>query len=164
MWMRVRLTCVGDAVDGDVDAAAECERTFVLRNLVALRQVGIEVVLAREDRLGLDVAAERERRLDGEVHRLPVQHRQGAGQSEADRTDLRVRRRAEGGAAAAENLGAGLQLGVNFETDYCVKAHDDATCRCSGRDRALRVRVPLLILAFFAPGSLPHQASGIARL
>ena len=39
------------AVDGDVEAAAERERPLVLRDLVALRQVRIEVVLAREDRL-----------------------------------------------------------------------------------------------------------------
>ena len=70
-----------DAVDGDVEAAAERQRPLVLRDLIALRQVRIEVVLAREDRLGLDVAAERERGLDRVVDGLPIEHRKRAGQA-----------------------------------------------------------------------------------
>ena len=55
------------------------ERPFVLRDLIALRQIGIEVVLPREDRRLVDGAAERERRANGVVDRAAVQHRQRPG-------------------------------------------------------------------------------------
>jgi hypothetical protein len=95
MWMRVRPTRFRCAIDRDIEAAAERERTLVLRDLIALRQVRIEVVLAREDRQRLDVAAERERRLDRVIDGRAVQDGQGTWHAEADRTDVRVRRRAE---------------------------------------------------------------------
>ena len=48
---------------------------------------------------------------------LPVEHRQRAGQPEAHRADVGVRRIAEVGGAAAEDLGLGQQLDVDFESD-----------------------------------------------
>src|SRR5207248_10334581 len=48
------------AVHRDREAARPAERRFVLADLVGLRQVGIEVVLAREDRAFRDLAVERE--------------------------------------------------------------------------------------------------------
>ena len=62
-------------------------------------------------------AAERQRRADRTVDRAPVQHRQRARQPEAHRTDVRVGRRAERGAAAAEDLRGRQELGVDFEPD-----------------------------------------------
>src|SRR5205085_11935207 len=102
------------AIDGDGEAAAQRQRTFVLRNLIALRQVRIEVVLAREDRKRLNVAAERERRLDRVIDRGAVEDRQRARHAEAHGAHVRVRRRTERGAAAAEDLRAGLQLRVDL--------------------------------------------------
>ena len=52
------------AVDGNLESSAERQRPLVLRDLIALRQVRIEVVLAGEDRLGLNGAAQRQRGLD----------------------------------------------------------------------------------------------------
>ena len=50
-----------DAVDADVaEPAAAAKRHVVLGDLVALRQIGIEVVLAVEQRARRDLAAERE--------------------------------------------------------------------------------------------------------
>src|SRR4029079_9579787 len=55
-----------DAGDAPLfEAAARRQRQLVLRDLVALRQVGIEVVLAREDRRLVDRAAERQRGANG---------------------------------------------------------------------------------------------------
>ena len=52
-----------DAVDPDVaEPAVRAVRNVVLADLVALRQVGIEVVLAVEDRPRRDLAAERDAR------------------------------------------------------------------------------------------------------
>ena len=102
------------APDRNVETTAERERTFILRNLVTLRQVGIEIILAREDRERLDVASERERRFDRVVDRGTVEDRQRARHAETDRAHLRVGRRAERRAAPAENFRAGLQLRVDF--------------------------------------------------
>ena len=118
-----RQADVFSAAGRDVEAAAERQRPLVLRNLVALRQVRIEVVLPREDRCRLDVAAERERRLDRVVHRLAIEHRQRARQPQAHRTHLRVRRGAERRAAAAEDLRAGRELCVDFEPDDRLERH-----------------------------------------
>ena len=60
---------------GHLQTAAQRERRLELRDLVALRQVGIEVVLAGEDRALLHLAAKRQGRGDREVDRLAVQHR-----------------------------------------------------------------------------------------
>ena len=63
------------------DAASGREGPLVLRNLVALGQVRIEVVLAREDRPRLHRAPERERRAHRQLDRAPVEHRQRARQT-----------------------------------------------------------------------------------
>ncbi len=88
----------------ELHQACAGERLFVLRNLIALGQIGIEVILARENRRRVDPAAERQRGANREVDRTAVQYRQRARKSEADGTDVRVRRRAERCAAAAEDF------------------------------------------------------------
>jgi hypothetical protein len=104
----------GGAVNGDVEPAAECQRPLVLRDLIALRQIRIEVVLAREDRFRLETAPQRECRLDGVVDGNRVEDGKRAGKPEADRADLRVRRRAEIGPAAAEHFGRRSKLRVDL--------------------------------------------------
>ena len=69
---------------------------LVLADLVALGQIGIEVVLAREDRLLGDTCTDSEAEADRAFHRRPVEHRQRAGQREVDRAGLRVGCGAEG--------------------------------------------------------------------
>jgi hypothetical protein len=81
-----------------------CERPLVLGDLVALREIGIEIVLAREDRRLVDSTGKRERGTDGEVDRRAIQHRQCARKPKADGTHVRIGRSAERGAAAAEDL------------------------------------------------------------
>ena len=102
---------------GHVDPAVLGDRLVELRNLVALGQVGIEVVLAREDGALAHLAVERQRGQRGELDGLGVEHRQRAGQPEADRADVGVGRGAEVVGAAAEGLGGGQQLHVDFESD-----------------------------------------------
>ena len=72
----------------------------------------------------MHVAAERERRGHREIDRLAIEHRQRAGQPEAHRTDVRVRRRAERGRTAAEDLGGRQQLGVDLQPDDGFDRHD----------------------------------------
>ena len=101
----------------DFDVAMFRHRLVVLRDLVALGQVGIEIVLAGEDRSRVDLAIQRRGRQHGELHRPPVQNRQRARQPQTHRADIRVRRIAKPGRAAAEDLGAGQKLDVDFQPD-----------------------------------------------
>ena len=103
--------------------AARAERLVVLGDLVRLRQVGIEVVLAVEHRPVGDRAAEREPELDRLLDRRPVRHRQRAREGEADRAGLRVRPAAEAVRAAAEHLRPRLQLHVDLEADHRLPGH-----------------------------------------
>src|SRR5262249_23002982 len=99
------------------DAAALAERPVELADLVALRQVAVEVVLAVELAPRCDLGAERERGAHGERERLLVEDRQGARLSGAARAGQRVRRRAEPVLAAAEELRARVELAVDLEPD-----------------------------------------------
>lgn len=92
------------AVGDDVKVSALGDGMFVLRDLVGLRQVGVEVVFTVEARVVLDVAVEAKPHFYREVHRVVVDDRQRAGHGEADRADVGVRRRADvvRGAAAEE--------------------------------------------------------------
>ena len=93
------------------------QRPLVLRDLIALGQVRIEVVLAREDRRLVDPATERERGADREVDRGAIEDRQRARETETDRTDVRVGRSAERRAAAAEDLRGGQEVRVDLQPD-----------------------------------------------
>ena len=101
----------------DRDATRRRQWAFVLRDLIALWQVGIEVILPREDRQQVNAAVERERGTDGKIDDVLIEHRQRAGESEAHRADLHVRRRTKLGRAAAECLGTREQLDVHLEAD-----------------------------------------------
>jgi hypothetical protein len=77
------------------DAAELGKRFIVLRDLVALGQVGVEIILAREDRALVDAAVQCHGREHGKLHRLSVQNRQSAEQAEADRANIGIGRIAE---------------------------------------------------------------------
>ena len=90
---RVRRDALRRAVaEHDLDAAALHDRQLVLADLVALRQVGIEVVLAREDRARRDRARRPRGRSGSPFDRAAVEHRQHAREREVDQARLRVRR------------------------------------------------------------------------
>jgi hypothetical protein len=99
------------------------ERTVVLRYLIALRQVGIEVVLPREHGPLVNRAPERKRRARGELHRLAVEDGERARQPETHGARVGVGRRAEARAAAAEQLGLCLQLGMDLQADDGLVRH-----------------------------------------
>src|SRR5207244_8849826 len=79
----------------DAERAALHDRALVLADLVALRQVGVEVVLAREDRAPVDRAADRKAKADGVLDRGAIQHGEHAGKRDVDRGRLRIWRGAE---------------------------------------------------------------------
>ena len=107
------------AVDADVaEPAVAGKRDVVLADLVGLRVVGIEVVLAVEDRARGDLALQRRGDLQRVADRLLVGHRQHARVGEADRAGVDVGLVAEGELAAAEHLRLGRELDVDLQPDH----------------------------------------------
>ena len=101
----------------DVEAAAERQGALVLRNLIALREIRIEVVLSGEYGFRLHVAAERDGCFDRVVHRASVEHGKRTGQAQAHRAHLRVGPGTKRRATAAEDLRLCVELRVYLETD-----------------------------------------------
>ena len=127
---RVLLEVRADDPDLDValggrqrELAVDAERLVVLGDLVALRQVGIEVVLAVEDRVLDDAAAERVAEEDRHLDRAPVWHGQRAGVRETDGARARVLGREVLELAAAEHLRPRLQVDVDLEADDRLPIH-----------------------------------------
>ena len=118
-------------------AAALGERAIELADLVALRQIGVEVVLAREDGGLPQVAVEGESQRGREVDRLTVQERQRSGIPETDRTDQGVGIGAETVLTAAEDLAAGLQMDMDFQPDDRLPCRHGASV--SQRPKATRM-------------------------
>ena len=104
-------------VEHDLQPAFLHDRLLVLADLIALRQIGIEVVLAREHRAARDRRADREAELHRHAHRVAIQHRQHARIAEVDEIRLRVRRSAVGSRRAREDLAARRELRVDLQTD-----------------------------------------------
>ena len=100
------------------DLAAADDRLLVLRDLIAGRQVGVEVVLAVEDAFEPDLGVETEPGLDRLLDAKPVDHRQHARESGVDRRDLGVRLGAEIGRRPRKQLGLRDHLGVDLEPDH----------------------------------------------
>src|SRR5689334_4970197 len=128
--------------------APDAERDVVLGDLVALGEVGIEVVLAVEDRARGDLAAQRHPHHDPVGDRLRVGHRERPGEAKADRAGARVGLLAEAQLAAAEHLRAGLELDVDLEADDGFVVHAKAFApskpiACSSAKAASRMRFSL---------------------
>ena len=116
-----------------IDPAVLCDGLVELRDLVALGQVGIEVVLAREDGALAHLAVDGQGGQRGVLDGLGVEHRQRAGQAQADRADIRVGGRAEVVGATAKGLGRGEQLDVDFETNDGLVLGQDFRSERGGR-------------------------------
>src|SRR3989338_686714 len=95
------------------------ERMLVLRNLIALGNIGVEVVLTVEFRIVSELAAYGNAQTKDRFHRFSVDNRQSAGIAHADGADVGIRAllvRVVFG--VAEHFRPRLQFGVNFEP-YC---------------------------------------------
>src|SRR5581483_4231572 len=124
---------LGAVAARDLEPAVHVEREVVLRDLVALRQVGVHVILAVELRVLGHLAVEREARGDRELDRAPVRDRERARQTQADRAHERVRRRPEPlRAAGAEHLRRGPELDVRLDADDELVRCRHGVCRGRG--------------------------------
>ena len=115
---------LGRPVLPDLHPAVLADRQLVLRNLVALRQVRVEVVLAGEPVHRRDRAVQRQPCPDSELDRLLIDDRQDPRHPQAHWARLGVRRRAEHRAAPAEHLGRSQQLRVRLQPDNDVVRHE----------------------------------------
>ena len=119
----------GFAAHFDIQITAFADRQVILRGLEVFRQVRIIVVLAVKFAVSGNFAIQSQAGTNRKLQHFFVQHRQYAGQSEADRADVRVLVAAEFGGAAAEYLGRGFQLRMDFQADYSLKIHLQSTSR-----------------------------------
>ena len=107
-----------DAVgQGNLEPAVAAEGEIVLADLIVLGQIGIVIVLAVPLGERGNLAIQGEGRLQGKIEGPPIHHRQCSRHADADGAGGRVGGQAEPGAAAAEQLGFGEQLHVDFQAD-----------------------------------------------
>jgi hypothetical protein len=100
----------------DDDAFAD-HRLLVLADLIALRQVGIEIVLAVEHRAQIDLGVQPQ----AGAHRLAdaflIDHRQHARHRRVDQRDMAVGGAAEFGRRAGKQLRLRRDLGMDLHAD-----------------------------------------------
>ena len=105
------------------DLAAEHDRQFELADLIALRQIRVEIILAVENRTLSHLRADRETELSRADHRFAVQDRKGARQRHIDRAGVRIRFTAEAVVSRGENLRMGRELNVSLKTNDHFPLH-----------------------------------------
>ena len=112
------------ALNLDFERAASRQRQFIHRNLVALRQIRIKIILPRKPRPLMNPRLQRKRRPHRQLHRLAVQHRQRARQTQAHRTRILIRRVSKSRRAPAERFRLRLELRVHLQpNDRLVASH-----------------------------------------
>ncbi len=100
------------------DPAMPDHRLLVLRDLIAGRQVGVEVVLALEDTCQVDLSGKAEPGLDRLLNAMPVDDRQHPREGGVDRRDLGIGLGAKIGCRPGEQLGLRDHLGMDLEPDH----------------------------------------------
>src|SRR5690554_1531046 len=131
---------LGSAVfKGDLDGARADDRVVHLAGLVALGQVGIEIVFAIEYRdlgnLGMDTQAE----LHGHRYCGFVEYRQYTGQAQVDGAGLGVGLGTKGGRGTGEDFRAGRELNVDLKPNYGFPLHQRVSSAKAGRWRCQSV-------------------------
>ena len=90
---------------------------FKLTDLIALGQIGVEVILARKNTFFSNVRTHRQTQFNGAFHSTFVHHRQCAWQSQIHRTRLRVGLGTKRCGCTAENFALRRKLGVGFKAN-----------------------------------------------
>ena len=100
------------------DPAVADDRLLVLRDLIAGGQVGIEVVLALEDAVQIDLGGEAKPGLDRLLDAMAVDDRQHPRKRGVDRRNLGIGLGAEIGRRPGKQLGLRDHLGMDLEPDH----------------------------------------------
>ena len=100
------------------DPAVFGDRLVVLGDLVVLRQIGVEILLAIKLAVLGDVEVERHRRLHCILEHPLIEHRQRARQPTHHGVNVGVGVVAEGRGGTGEDLAVGAQLHVGLQADH----------------------------------------------
>ena len=92
-------------IKGDLDLAGAHDGVGELADLIALRQVGVEVILPVEARPEVDLGIQAKTGAHGLGHAFGVDGGQHAGEAGIDERHLAIGRGAEGGGRAGEEFG-----------------------------------------------------------
>src|SRR5271155_541384 len=153
----------------DLDFALAHDGALVLGNLIALGQVGIEIVLAVEGRTEIDPGLEPEAGAHRLSHAFAVDDREHARHRRVDQRDMSVGLAAEFGRSAGEKLRARCHLGMDLETDdhfpIARRAFDEVCtaplCRHAD-DPALEIH-QIGASASFPPWLAHHGSGSVVR-
>ena len=105
------------------------DRLVVLSDLVVLREIRIEILLAIELAVLRNVQIQAHRSLDRILEHLLVQHRQRSRQTTNHRINVGVGIIPKGGGSCCENLAVGAQLHMGFKADHSFPGLF-SRCRC----------------------------------
>ena len=101
----------------ELDRALADDRLLVLRNLIAGGQIGIEIILAIENRCEIDLCIETETGFHRLFDTEAIDHRQHAGKRRIDEADLRIGRAAKFRRRSRKQFGFGGDLRMDFQPD-----------------------------------------------
>src|SRR5258706_11925391 len=101
----------------DQDLALAHNGVLVLADLIALGQVGIEIILAVEQRAQVDLGLEPQPGAHRLLDAFFIDHGQHAGETGVNEGDMAVGFAAEFGGGAGKQLGIGKDLGMDFHAD-----------------------------------------------
>ncbi len=94
------------------------DRVFVLGDLIALRQIRIEIILSIEDGAQIDLGLEAKAGAHRLGHAFRVDDRQHARHGRIDERDMRIGLAAEFGGSAGEQFGSGGDLRMDLDADH----------------------------------------------
>jgi len=105
-------------VEADLERALAHQRMEELADLIALRQIGVEIILAIEPRPFVDHRPQRHAGAHRLADALLVGHWQHPRHRRVDEGHLAVRLGPERGRGAREELGVGRDLRMDLEADH----------------------------------------------
>lgn len=120
--------------DGNDDLALADDRVLVLRDLVALRQVRIEIVLPVEDRAIVDLCLQAQAGAHGLLDAFLVDDRKHARHCGIDERNIGIRLRSELGRRTGEQLRIAQHLRMDLHAD------DDLPVAGGAWNEAFRIR------------------------
>ena len=141
----------------DQQRAFAHQRVVELADLIALRQIGVEVVLAVKARPRVDLGFDGHAGAHGLADAFGVGHGQHAGHGRVNKADLAVGLRAKSGGGAGKQLRIRSHLRVHFKADYDLPF---AGCALD----AVCAHVSTLLAVIYAGLSERHLSPGNSEL
>ena len=116
----------------------------LLRDLKALGQIRVIIVLSVKAYERVDLAVQCRGRFDGQTDRFLVHARQAAGMTEVDLVDACIGYFSKGHRGPGEHLGLCLQLAVDLDSDDCLVIHAFTSTVLSASPLSSSIALPML--------------------